>query len=118
MEKCFDIIKDFLPLFDDLLDPSSYPDNKPLLAHYTSIEILERIMTTDEVWFSNPLFMNDIEECSGQVKTDNWLSRFLEISELLFKLSRGKVSQIGMKAVTVIKHFNVIYDIPASLGAG
>jgi len=37
---------------------------------------------------------------------------------MLFKLSRGKVSQIGMKAVTVIKHFNVVNDIPASLRAG
>ena len=58
------------------------------------------------------------EKCSGQVKTDNWLSRFLEIPVLLFKLSRGKISQIRMKAVTVVKHFNVVNDISASLGAG
>jgi Protein of unknown function (DUF2971) len=32
------------------------------LAHYTSIDVLEKIMKTDEIWLSNPLFMNDLEE--------------------------------------------------------
>ena len=32
-----------------------------LLAHYTSLEVLEKIMT-NEIWFSNPLFMNDLQE--------------------------------------------------------
>jgi hypothetical protein len=49
--------------------------------------------------------------CSGQVKTDNQLSRFLEIPVLLFKLSGGKVSQIGMKAVAVIKHLDILDDV-------
>ncbi|KQU95209.1 DUF2971 domain-containing protein [Devosia sp. Root105] len=39
-----------------------YFDNLPLLAHYTSISTFEAIVKNDEVWFSNPLFMNDIEE--------------------------------------------------------
>jgi hypothetical protein len=39
------------------------PDNhQPLLAHYTSIKVMENILTTSEVWFSNPLFMNDLQE--------------------------------------------------------
>jgi hypothetical protein len=33
-----------------------------LLAHYTSIGALEAIMRGNEVWLSNPLFMNDIDE--------------------------------------------------------
>ncbi len=33
-----------------------------LLAHYTSIDTLEKILTTREVWLANPLFMNDHEE--------------------------------------------------------
>lgn len=37
-------------------------DRKPLLAHYTTIEALEGICKNDELWFSNPLFMNDLEE--------------------------------------------------------
>jgi hypothetical protein len=34
----------------------------PLLAHYTSIHTLERIAQTGEIWFSNPLYMNDVDE--------------------------------------------------------
>jgi hypothetical protein len=34
----------------------------PLLAHYTSILTLERIAQTGEIWFSNPLYMNDVDE--------------------------------------------------------
>lgn len=32
------------------------------MAHYTSITALEKILKSEEVWFSNPLFMNDLEE--------------------------------------------------------
>jgi hypothetical protein len=35
---------------------------KGRLAHYTSIETLTKILEGKELWFSNPLFMNDIEE--------------------------------------------------------
>jgi hypothetical protein len=39
-----------------------FPTKRPLVAHYTSVETLEKILTTDELWLSNPLFMNDFEE--------------------------------------------------------
>jgi hypothetical protein len=48
----------FEPLFADLRDGGSFP----LLAHYTSIQALEAILRSNEIWFSNPLFMNDMEE--------------------------------------------------------
>ncbi len=35
---------------------------KPLLAHYTSIQTIEKIIVSEELWLSNPLFMNDTEE--------------------------------------------------------
>ena len=38
------------------------PGELPLLAHYTSINTLERIAQTGEIWFSNPLYMNDVDE--------------------------------------------------------
>jgi hypothetical protein len=38
------------------------PGELPLLAHYTSIRTLERIVQTGEIWFSNPLYMNDVDE--------------------------------------------------------
>jgi hypothetical protein len=56
------IINMFDPLFADLRDGGSFPAKRPLLAHYTSIQALEAILRSNEVWFSNPLFMNDIEE--------------------------------------------------------
>jgi hypothetical protein len=44
------------------MQPSPGPGELPLLAHYTSIVTLERIAQTGEIWFSNPLYMNDVDE--------------------------------------------------------
>ncbi|HXM26664.1 MAG TPA: hypothetical protein VN957_11640, partial [Chthoniobacterales bacterium] len=53
----------FEPLYADLREAKdSFPAKRPLLAHYTSVAVLEAILQKNEVWFSNPLFMNDIEE--------------------------------------------------------
>lgn len=52
----------FQPLYDDLRHEELYPQHRPLLAHYTSVEVLESVLKTQEVWFSNPLFMNDLQE--------------------------------------------------------
>jgi hypothetical protein len=45
----------FLPVMVDLDDLDSLIKNRPLLAHYTSIDVLEKIMKTGELWLSNPL---------------------------------------------------------------
>jgi hypothetical protein len=52
----------FLLLSDDLNYFDYIKDNRPLFAHYTSIQVLESIMRTDQVWFSSPLLMNDKQE--------------------------------------------------------
>ncbi len=57
-----DIYDLFKPLWDDAETENSYPTVRPLLAHYTSITTLEQIMKNDEIWFSNPLNMNDMQE--------------------------------------------------------
>lgn len=57
-----EIIQAFQALYDDVLESDQFYIKKPLLAHYTSLSTLEKILETDEVWFSNPLFMNDLEE--------------------------------------------------------
>lgn len=44
------------------MQPQPGPGEAPLLAHYTSIQTLERIAQTGEIWFSNPLYMNDVDE--------------------------------------------------------
>lgn len=38
------------------------PEEPLLLAHYTSVETAEKILKNEEIWFSNPLYMNDLEE--------------------------------------------------------
>jgi Protein of unknown function (DUF2971) len=52
----------FQPLYDDIKEEDEFFNKKPFLAHYTSLDVLEKILTTGEIWFSNPLFMNDLEE--------------------------------------------------------
>lgn len=57
-----DIHSLFQPLFSDIEQSDNFANKRLLLAHYTSLSTLEAILKYDEVWFSNPLFMNDIEE--------------------------------------------------------
>lgn len=57
-----EIYSEFNSLWDDIQQASTFPSQRPLLAHYTSISTLENIMSNDELWFSNPLYMNDMEE--------------------------------------------------------
>lgn len=49
-------------LWADFREEVSFPASRPLLAHYTSIQTFEQIVTKEQLWFSNPLFMNDLEE--------------------------------------------------------
>lgn len=49
-------------LWADVKDESSFPAKRPLLAHYTSVQVLEKVLINNEMWFSNPLYMNDWEE--------------------------------------------------------
>ena len=52
----------YTALSNDIDEANSFPNKRPLLAHYTSIAVLEQIILNKEVWFSNPLGMNDHEE--------------------------------------------------------
>ncbi|WP_418319390.1 DUF2971 domain-containing protein [Piscinibacter sakaiensis] len=49
-------------LWSDFDDEQNFPTARPLLAHYSSVAVLEHIVQAEEVWMSNPLFMNDLEE--------------------------------------------------------
>src|ERR1700741_3574979 len=57
-----EIMQRFQELWADLRPEDTFAAKKPLLAHYTTIQTLEKILASNEVWFSNPLFMNDFEE--------------------------------------------------------
>lgn len=52
----------FGSLWNDVSAADEYWNRKPHLAHYTSIATLEKIFLNNEIWFSNPLYMNDHEE--------------------------------------------------------
>jgi len=56
------IMAHFQPLYGDLVPEDAFHIKKPLLAHYTTIQTLEKILASNEIWFSNPLFMNDLDE--------------------------------------------------------
>lgn len=51
-----------LLISDIHFDADNFPQTRPLVAHYTSVEVLEKIISSNELWFSNPLFMNDYHE--------------------------------------------------------
>jgi hypothetical protein len=52
-------------LFDGTWTPDNYPEKRPLLAHYTSLPVLESIAQHGDVWMSHPLMMNDTRELRG-----------------------------------------------------
>jgi hypothetical protein len=56
----FDV--EFNPLWSDIVASETFPVKRPLLAHYTSIGTFEQIVKNGEIWFSNPLYMNDMDE--------------------------------------------------------
>jgi hypothetical protein len=56
------IMEFFNPLFRRFDNMEQLTKNPPLLAHYTSIGTLEKILQINKIWFSNPLFMNDLQE--------------------------------------------------------
>lgn len=53
----------FSPLYEESRQADDWMIGKrPLLAHYTSIQSLEKTLEKEELWLSNPLFMNDLDE--------------------------------------------------------
>lgn len=81
------IIQLFNPLWADLQKEDEFYNKKPLLAHYTSIHVLEKILSHNEVWFSNPLFMNDISEVKFGVLEG---SRLVIENDDIFKACKTK----------------------------
>lgn len=49
-------------IYGDLNTKNDYPNTRPLLAHYTSLNNMENILRSERIWLSNPLLMNDLEE--------------------------------------------------------
>jgi Protein of unknown function (DUF2971) len=86
-------------LFTDVRPKDGFNVKKPLLAHYTSLSTLEQIVTNDELWFSNPLYMNDFEELRFGMQEG--LSAFRENIGEMAKACRSAES--GTKLVRTIE---------------
>jgi hypothetical protein len=59
-----DTDQELFEIFNPLFPRRTFAEGArpPLLAHYTSIKAMEAVLKTNKVWFSNPLFMNDLQE--------------------------------------------------------
>src|SRR6185437_16245190 len=62
MKSDLEISQSYSPLYAKFENMTRLLADPPLFAHYTSIQVLEKILRDEEFWFSNPLFMNDLEE--------------------------------------------------------
>lgn len=69
-------------LWNDIDPKKDFPEKSPLLAHYTSMATLESIFRGKELWLSNPLYMNDLEELRFGMSTG---ARMLRESQELYK---------------------------------
>ena len=49
-------------LFERTVRGENFPTTKPLISHYCSTATLESILKNRQIWFSNPLLMNDLDE--------------------------------------------------------
>ena len=70
----------FSEMYNDFQHTALIFAQRPLLAHYTSLQVVEKISKDEEIWFSNPLFMNDLEEVRFGLLTE--MSRFTENEDL------------------------------------
>jgi Protein of unknown function (DUF2971) len=89
-----ELIQQFNPLFVDLDGFHYLLEKKPLLAHYTSIQVLEKIMKSEEMWFSNPLFMNDLEEMRFGIHQGK-----IQFDQLRAEITRAAASQERFKVI-------------------
>lgn len=91
-----------VPLWDDIGEKDQFNIKKPLLAHYTSIPVFEEILRNNEIWFSNPLFMNDIEEVRYGIITGEAIVRNNPVLKSSLKtIDRNNLFQF---------HFNKLYN--------
>jgi hypothetical protein len=82
------------PVFTDFDDGLrlTLEQSPTLLAHYTSMEVLEKICRYEELWFSSPLFMNDPEELRfGMAKGRQLFEQSVEIKTLCGSEARRKI---------------------------
>lgn len=88
----------FEPLWSDVTDHDSFGKMKPLLAHYSSVEVVEAILKNNEMWLSNPLFMNDHEEIRFGI--DQGVPLILKSQEITNAFETAERNDIFLNAFT------------------
>lgn len=68
-----ELIQSLNRIFDDIDPKTQFPAQRPLLAHYTTLQIGESILNKKQFWLSNPLYMNDFEELAFGFREGNKL---------------------------------------------
>ena len=92
-------------LWSGAVSEPGFPDQRPLLAHYTTVSTLENIVKSNEVWFSNPLYMNDWEESRWAM--NNGAEAFRTHSELCSACETSEKHAFMLKEFEALfKHFD------------
>lgn len=88
-------------LWSDLSSGNFHTGPSRLLAHYTSIDTLEKIIQSNELWFSNPLHMNDLNEL--------WFG--MQEGAKAFRVHTGLMKSVTMveQHVDLLKHFDGLF---------
>jgi hypothetical protein len=100
-----EITSAYVPLFDRFANMTRLTNDPPLLAHYTSIPVMESILRDETVWFSNPLFMNDVEEMRFGIFEGSRL--FSEPERLQ---SAADSSERAIKLESMFQHFRTKFE--------
>lgn len=99
----------FLDLWVQLVEPEKNFNPNQLLAHYTSLSTVELILRTKEIWFNNPLCMNDYHE----------LRYGMQLAKEAIEDSTALESALGTpeRAELFLKGFDAQYERFANHGA-
>lgn len=89
-------------LWGDYDHKGNFPELRPLLAHYTSINTLEKIVNNEEIWLSHPMYMNDQEELMFGMNTG---AEYFRTDVVL-----GQVCGSGEAHAKLIKEFNRLFQ--------
>jgi hypothetical protein len=92
----------FAPLWTEVQGEDSFPNKRPLLAHYSSVSVLESILRTNEIWFSHPLLINDPQEVTFGL---NAAAQLLFTSERI-KSACGSLQRFEILRNTFLAWFN------------
>jgi len=89
-------------IWTESLPENNFPEKTPHIAHYTSIENIKNILSGEELWFSNPLYMNDSEELQYGMNTGQRLLHTSKILKAAFTNNSGYNS--------FLMHFNNLFQ--------